>query len=210
MAEPLRDVLHGDAVMAEKSRAGVVEVVEPDPPHAVVIEELPEVGAHPVRPHEVAVLEDVDVAIEPFVVAAPEKLLHLVLLEFLLQKQVDGLLAKRHRAEGGVILRSLLEEQLVLPIDEGLEGRVLDGHRPVLEVNGVPFEADDLLPPQAIVDGQMDRQLQIRPLGDAEELLNLADVVEAAFEGFLLGPIDPVGDVIDHKSPKIAESHKEK
>ncbi len=83
--------------MAEKSRTGVAEVVEPDPPHAVVIEELPEVGAHPVRPHEVAVLEDVDVAIEPFVVAAPEKLLHLVLLEFLLQKQVDGLLTKRRK-----------------------------------------------------------------------------------------------------------------
>lgn len=45
----------------------------------------------------------------------------------------------------------------------------------------------------------MDRQLQIRSLSHVEEFHDLMDVVEAALEGFfLLGSIDPVGDVIDY------------
>lgn len=50
----------------------------------------------------------------------------------------------------------------------------------------------------------MYRQLQIRPLSHVEEFLDLIDVVEAALEGFLLGSIDPIGDVISTTSASEA------
>jgi len=95
MAKPLLDVLHWHSLVPERGRAGMAEVVEADLRHPVALEQLPEVRRDPVRPHQVPVLENIDIVIELMVASAAEQLLHLVPLHLHLEELVRNEIAKR-------------------------------------------------------------------------------------------------------------------
>lgn len=61
MAEPLLDVFHPHAVMAEKHRAVMAEVVEADVAKAVLLKQCPEVRGGPIRADDLAVFVDAEV-----------------------------------------------------------------------------------------------------------------------------------------------------
>ena len=61
MAEPLLDVLHPHAVMAEKRRAVMAEVAEADVAKAVLLKQCPEVRCDQIRADDLAVFVDAEV-----------------------------------------------------------------------------------------------------------------------------------------------------
>ena len=72
---------------------------------------------------------------------------------------------------------------------------VPDGNGVGREVDGAPFQAENLAAAQAVEGSQLDRKLQRVAFQMEEKLVDFMAVIEAAHEFVLLGPFDPVSRV---------------
>ena len=70
-----------------------------------------------------------------------------------------------------------------------------DGDGVGREVDGVPFQAENLAAAQAVEGSQLDRKLQRVAFQMEEQLVDFMAVIEAAHKLVLLGPFDLVSRV---------------
>ena len=162
VAQPVLNLLHGDALAEQKRGTAVAQIVEPDGPQAVALEQQLEMVGDIGGPEQAPLLVHTDVS---QVVGAIGVLIFrpAVGLLFLVgQKQLP------HGGDQGQRAKAGLGFQLVLgvePVDSGLlalGNLMVDGDRPPLKVDGAPADAQHLAAPQAVVGGKLNNHRQDR------------------------------------------------
>lgn len=165
MPKPFGDILHWDALMSKQGSAAMSKIMETDSSHAVIVQKSSEGTADPVRMNKVSVFEQIDIVFELIVVTRAEEDLHLLLTLLHLQKLVYCRIAKRKSSEGASILGGILHDKLILAVNGSLDNGVFDGHRLILEVDGIPFKTAHLFSSQTIISSHVDGEFKIRPFG---------------------------------------------
>ena len=82
-----------------------------------------------------------------------------------------------------------------MPIHDGFRDNMLDLDLLILEIDGVPFEAYDLLSAEAVVESHHHGKLKLSPPHLVKEFLYLIKIVEMREEGFLFGFLGYVRNV---------------
>ena len=105
------------------------------------------------------------------------------------------LVSLRKRWKALLRLCSVQGNLLVMPIHDGFRDNMLDLDLLILEIDGVPFEAYDLLSAEAVVESHHHGKLKLSPPHLVKEFLYLIKIVEMREEGFLFGFLGYVRNV---------------
>ena len=169
--------------------------MKPNVPHIVLGKQLSKGRGNIVGFDEVADHIDTDIPQVLLVVGPPAQLAVFFLLFLGLQQPLLQEGNQRIGPQAGLVFCFILPDGEPFPFDAASCDRVPDGNAVVVEVEGAPFQADDLAAAQAVEGGQKDYQLDLVSLDDLKQVQDLGIQVVVPFEGFGFGDDDPVGGV---------------
>ena len=151
VSQPDLNLLHGDSVAEKQAGAGVSEVVEANLLQVILLDEPCEVFRHIVGTQEFAGLVDADVIeVVPAVGLFEETAEHFLFL-FFLQQELLHCGDERQGAEAGFGLEDILAYGDELAIHFGFDDLVADGDGFALHIDGIPSQAENFAPAQAVV-----------------------------------------------------------
>lgn len=177
---PFLDLLHGDAVGQQQTGTAVTKIVIANFPQTVLLQKLCKGFGEIMRGEQPSRFIHTDVTQIVLVIAfAAHTLKFVLLLLFMLQKLLESR-DQGQRSHAGFRFGYVLSLLHSLSVNVTGYNRMPDGYRVILEVDGVPFQADGLASAQTIKRSEKDGDFKLTPFCGFKELLDFGAVVKAA------------------------------
>lgn len=116
------------------------------------------------------------------VIAFAAHTLKFVLLFLLMQQKLLESRDQGQRSHAGFRFGYVLSLLYLLSVNVTGYNRMPDGYRVILEVDGVPFQADGLASAQTIKRSEKDGDFKLTPFCSFKEILDFGTIVKAADE----------------------------
>ena len=151
VSQPLLDLLHGNTLTEQQTGAAMAQIMEPDVPQAMLLQQEFEMVGDVVGPEQFAHLVGAHIVQVVGAVGLLEQFPVLLLPGTLLLQQNPHRRDQRQRAETGLGFQLVLGVEPDLTVHDALGDLVVDGQGAFLKVDGAPADAQHLAAPQAIV-----------------------------------------------------------
>ena len=151
VSQPLLDLLHGNTLTEQQTGAAMAQIMEPDVPQAMLLQQEFEMVGDVVGPEQFAHLVGAHIVQVVGAVGLLEQFPVLLLPGTLLLQQNPHWRDQRQRAETGLGFQLVLGVEPDLTVHDALGDLVVDGQGAFLKVDGAPADAQHLAAPQAIV-----------------------------------------------------------
>jgi len=182
VTEPFLDLLHGDAVGQQQTGTAVTKIVIANFPQTVLLQKLCKGFGEIMRGEQFSHFIHTDVPQIVLVIAFAAHTLKFVLLFLLMQQKLLESRDQGQRSHAGFRFGYVLSLLYLLSVNVTGYNRMPDGDRVVLEVDGIPFQADSLASAQAIKRAEKDGDFKLTPFCSFKELLDFGTIVKAADE----------------------------